>query len=258
VCAVSYLNTAPLVWGALCGPQSDALDLTFATPAECADRVAAGRVQVGILPVVEIARHGFACFQGTGIAGRGAVRTILLITRKPFSRVETLATDTGSRTSVQLARIILAERYGAAPRLLPMHPDLDAMLEAADAALIIGDAALALDPATLPYPCLDLGEEWEALTGLPMVFALWAGRPEFMTPGLERVLEDSCHYGLAHLDEVIAGESRRRGFRQPLVRDYLTRNLVFLLGAREHAGMQAYLKLAAELEPAPALEASSR
>src|SRR5207248_359598 len=104
-------------------------------------------------------------------ACRGPVRSILLIAKCPAPEIRTLAADTSSRTSVELARVILSRRYGAMPVRIPHAPDLPAMLRAADAALIIGDPALALDPAHLPYRVYDLGAEWVEMTGLPMVFA---------------------------------------------------------------------------------------
>ena len=256
VCVVSYLNTAPLVWGALHGPQSGLLDLSFAVPSICADRVIEGDADIGIIPLIEMDRHGLDWVSGIGIACRGPVRTILLVSRVPFAEIRTLATDSGSRTSVQLARIILAKKYDAFPTLISMDPDLVRMLETADAALIIGDAALALDPTEIEYPCLDLGEEWVNLTGLPMVFAVWSGRHGQITPDLAKAMRGSCHYGLGQLDAIIKEEAERRGFPEYVVHQYLTRNISFLLGEEEEAGIRLYLKFARELDnaaPGPAL-----
>lgn len=250
VCAVSYLNTAPLVWGALHGPQSGLLDLSFAVPSICADRVIEGDADIGIIPVIEMDRFGLDWVSGIGIACRGPVRTILLIARVPFGQIRTLAVDSGSRTSVQLARIILAKKYGALPNVISMEPDLVRMLASADAALIIGDAALALDPTEMEYPCLDLGEEWVNLTGLPMVFAVWSARPGQITPELAEAMRGSCHYGLGQLDAIIKEEAERRGFPEYLVHQYLTRHVSYLLGEEEEAGIRLYLRYARELNTA--------
>lgn len=235
------------------GQEKSLVDLSFAVPSTCADRVVGGQADLGIIPVIETDRHGLDWVPGTGIACRGAVRSIFLISKRPFGEIRTLATDTGSRTSVELARIILTHRYGSDPLLLPMAPDLNRMLDAADAALLIGDAALALDPADLDYPCLDLGDEWAQLTGLPMVFAVWSGRRDVVARGYERLFESSCHFGLANLDRIIEEEAERRGFPEHVVHQYLTRHLVLLLGDLEYQGMQAYLKYAKTLE-APVYE----
>src|SRR5580704_17893479 len=132
VCAVSYLNTVPLVWGMLHSPDPDdgrdVFDLRFALPSECADQLASGEADIGIVPVIEMARQGLDYFPGTGIACRGPVRSILLVSTVPCKEIRTLATDAGSRTSVVLARIILAEKYGAEPRLISRPADLAAML----------------------------------------------------------------------------------------------------------------------------------
>jgi len=159
VCAVSYLNTSPLVWGMLHGDQRGAFDLTFRVPSECASAVASGEADIGIIPAIELNRHDYGRIRGLGIASRGPVRSILLVSSKPFGEIETLAGDTSSRTSVALARVILARRYGAQPRLIARPPDLVRMLEDADAGLIIGDPALHLDPAALGDYVLDLGAE---------------------------------------------------------------------------------------------------
>jgi len=258
VCAVSYLNTIPLVWGMLHGSAADGrdvFDLSFALPSECADRLASGEADIGIVPVIEMARQKLDYFQGTGIASRGPVRSILLVSKVPFREIRTLATDSGSRTSVMLARVILAENYGVEPRTFSRHADLAPMLGEADAALLIGDAALRVDPATLPFETLDLGEAWTRTTGLPMVFAVWAGAKGLVAGENHQRYSDafsaSCRYGLARMEEIVARESATRAFPEELVRRYLTRHIVFELGPRDYKGMELYLKHAGALDRRP-------
>ncbi|HSW48922.1 MAG TPA: MqnA/MqnD/SBP family protein, partial [Bryobacteraceae bacterium] len=162
--------------------------------------------------------------------------------------IRVLAADASSRTSVQLARILLARRYNTRPQLVPFRPDLGAMLEAADAALIIGDPALrvALDPS--PYQILDLGSEWTADTGLPMVFAVWGARKECFTPDLARPFLESCRYGLARMDDIVREESRSRDLPEQSVREYFARNVVLELGEEEYQGLHLFLRLAGEME----------
>jgi chorismate dehydratase len=252
VCAVSYLNTVPLVWGMLhgAGPSdgSGVFDLRFALPSECADQIASGEADIGIVPVIEMARQKLDYFPGTGIACHGPVRSILLVSKVPFREIRTLATDAGSRTSVQLARVILAEKFGATPRLISRRADLATMLGEADAALVIGDPALRLDPATLPFETLDLGGEWVAMTGLPMVFAVWAGRKEIVQERYARAFAGSCRYGLARIDEIVDSESAARGFAEALVRKYLTEHIMFELAERDYAGLKLFLEHAMRLE----------
>jgi chorismate dehydratase len=257
VCAVSYLNTAPLVWGFVDGPQKGKVDLTFAVPSICAERVAAGVADIGLNPVIEVERNGFDWLPGVGIACRGPVRSILLVTRRPFDEIKTLATDTGSRTSIELARIILARKYGVEPALLPMAPDLKRMLEAADAALLIGDAALMVEPTDLNHACLDLGDEWGEMTGLPMVFALWSGLPGGCRQELAPLFVESARYGLAHLESIVEHEADLRGFTKPLVRQYFAKNVHLLLDDTDYEGMRLYLRYAAELQPAALVESEA-
>lgn len=251
ICAVSYLNTAPLVWGLLYGPQRGAADISFAVPSECARRVVEGEADLGIVPVVEMDRHGLEPVSELCIASRGEVRSILLFARRPWQEVETLAADTGSRTSVELARIVLQERFGVRPRVSAMPPGLVPMLKEADAALLIGDAALAVDPQASGLPWLDLGAEWLRLTGLPMVFAVWAGRQRPGLNGLAAILEGSFSYGEANLDAIIESEARSRGFSAGLVARYFERNVTFRLGAQERAGLETFIAATRALDGAP-------
>jgi chorismate dehydratase len=241
VCAVSFLNTSPLVWGMLHGPQRGLFELEFRVPSECADALASGAADIGIVPSFELTRQPLDILPGAGIACHGPVRSILLVASRPLSEVRTLAADSSSRTSVELARLILERKYGARPKLLPHAPDLDAMLAAADAALIIGDPALRIDPARLPYQVRDLGADWVEMTGYPMVFAVWAARQGVASDSVAKAFRDSCRFGLEHIEEIVAAEAPRRGFAPELAREYLTRHIVHELGPRDYQGMRLFL-----------------
>jgi len=256
VCAVSYLNTVPLVWGIQHGPQAERFDLSFALPSECARQLASGETDIGIVPVAALLDGDYEVFRGTGIACHGAVRTILLISKVPFREIRSIAMDASSRSSVMLARIILQQRYGAEPEWCSQPPDMIAMLANSDACLIIGDPALRLEPEALRtqgFEVADLGEEWLQLTGLPMVFAVWAGRKGTLTPERERAFVESYRFGRQHIDEIVESEYAARGVSRELVREYLTRYIVFELGDREYQGMEAYLANVKRLLKEPAL-----
>lgn len=247
VCAVSFLNTVPLVWGMLHGEQQGLFELEFCLPAECADRLAAGEADVGIVPSIELDRLNLDFLPGAGIACRGAIRSILLISKVAPEAIRTLAADSSSRTSVELARVLLSERYGARPHVWNRPPDLGSMLETADAALIIGDPALRLDPGALPYLVLDLGAEWHALTGLPMVFAVWAGPRERLRPGLAEALLESCRFGRRHLEDIVHREAPLRGIPEALAREYLRRHVVNEFTEQEYRALHAFLERARRL-----------
>ena len=147
-----------------------------------------------------------------------------------------------------LARIIVGEKFGATPRLISLPPELATMLGTADSALLIGDAALYVDPATLPFETLDLGAEWTSLTGLPMVFAVWAGRKEVVREPYGKALADSCRYGLEHLEEIVPREAASRKLAEPLVHRYLTEHIIFEFGRKHAEGLAEYLKRATALD----------
>ena len=249
MCAVSFLNTVPLVWGMLHGPQRDHVNLEFRLPSACAARMSAGEADVGLVPSIEAARQGLEIIPGCGIACRGAVRSILLVTRVAPERIRTLASDTSSRSSAMLARIILAKRYGAEPTVVEMAPQLPLMLAAADAALLIGDPALRLRPEHLPAMTLDLGAEWWEMTGLPMVFAVWASRKDnARLPGLAEILAGSSRYGLERVEEIVKREAGPRNVPEALAREYLKERIVLDLGDCEYEGMRLFLQYASEFD----------
>jgi len=229
------------------GPQQGMFDLEFRIPAVCADRLASGAADIGIVPSFELTRQNLEIIRGAGIACHGAVRSIQMISKCPAAQIRSLAADSSSRTSVQLARVILEQKYGAIVTITPHAPELDSMLAIADAALVIGDPALRIDVERLPYHSYDLGAEWAAMTGLPMVFAVWAGRPGLASPAIEEAFRESWHFGRDHMDEIVAAESAGRGFAPELVRGYLTRHIVHELGPREYQGMELFLECARAL-----------
>lgn len=250
VSAVSYLNTWPLVWGFLHGPQRGLFDFRFDLPADCASAVGEGAADVGLVPCAELDRLGLDFLPDLGIACEGPVRSILLVSRRPFREIRTLAADSSSRSSVSLARILLAERYGSTPAIMPHAPVLDSMLTACDAAVIIGDPALHLDASALPYDTLDLGSEWVDWTGLPMVFAVWAGHRKFLTKEVASAFRASWEWGRTRTEEMIQQASRERGFREDVARDYLTRRIVYELSAKHLEGLAMFRSLNRALEPA--------
>lgn len=241
---VSYLNTVPLVWGMLHGPQREQVALSFSIPSVCAEEIERGRIEIGLAPVAEIARQGLESIPGLGISCFGPVRSILLFSRVPWRDVRTLAADASSRTSVQLARVILRERYGTEPRITGQQPNLQAMLSTADAALIIGDPALRVDPDQLSFYWLDLGAEWLALTGLPMVFAAWAGKAGSCLKAAFDITQGSYEFGKARLGEIVEQEYGKRQIKKELADRYLRENIRFEIGPKEEQGLRAFLELA--------------
>jgi chorismate dehydratase len=248
ISAVSYLNTWPLVWGFLHGPQKGLYDFRFDLPAQCADAVDAGAAEIGLVPAAELDRLELDFLPELGIACEGPVRSILLISRKPFAQIKTLAVDASSRTSVALARILLAERFGCTPRLTARKPVLHDMLAECDAALIIGDPALRIDPTSLPYAFMDLGAEWVDWTELPMVFAVWAGKSRFLTADLAAAMRGSYEWGCAHMAEMCEAAKTERGFRTALAHEYFTRHIAYELSPRHLEGLTRFRAFVRDLD----------
>ncbi len=224
--------------------------MSFSIPSECARDVENGSEQVGLVPVAEIARQGLEIVPGVGIACSGAVRSILLFSKVPWKQVRHLAADLSSRTSVQLARVILRERFGVEPQITQAPPVLQNMLGHSDAALIIGDPALHLDPSGEGFACLDLGDEWFQLTRLPFVFAAWAGKPGIPIEHLGYIFRDSYEFGKAHLSEIIEQQFVVRSISRELAAHYLTHHIRFEIGREEERGLQAFYELANLNRPA--------
>jgi len=244
--AVSYLNTRPLVWGLMSGPQSGQHQLDFDLPSVCAQRLAAKEVNAGLVPVIEAARQHLTPIGSLGIACRGPVRSILLLSKVPIADIRTLSLDSSSRSSVMLARIILQQGYKVQPETTVMAPDIRAMLGKSDAALIIGDPALRLDPDSTGLYTLDLGEEWFHLTSLPMVFAIWAGHQQ--EPDLAKTLQASYEYGRLHLADIVMAECQERNIWPGLAYEYLNSIIQYELTDEFKKGMKLYIEEAIKME----------
>jgi chorismate dehydratase len=217
---------------------------SYHPPAEVARRLASGRLDAGLIPSIEVPRiGGLEVVPGLCVAATHEVRSVLLVARRPLAAVRRIALDANSRTSAALTRILAAERWGIDPDYVEARPDVEAMLAGADAALLIGDPALQVDRER--WMVVDLAAEWQALTGLPFVFAVWATRPEAAAvPGLGAVFADSLRFGLDHLDDIVAQAAAELSLPADLVRAYLTENLGYLLGEPERAGLDEFWRLA--------------
>lgn len=252
--AVSYLNTKPLIFG-LSKHLPDS-ELILDLPSRLADRLAAGELDVALIPSVEFLRGDrLKIVSDACIACHGQVRSVRVLFRKPPREVETLALDEGSRTSAALAQVLLAEQFGVRPQRLQL--DIDAAIEecSADAILVIGDRAMSLD-LTAFCESWDLGEKWLRETGLPFVFAMWVAR-ENTSPEISLALEQARDSGLANLDEIVSKEAAKYGLTDASCYEYFRRHLHFYLGERERAGLQLFSKHASSIGLIPATHSHS-
>lgn len=247
---VQYLNTVPLIWGMLHGEQRGKFDLQLTVPSGCADAIAQRQADVGIVPSIEYQRlEGVEILPGMSIASKREVKSVLLLSKMPLAKVQTVALDESSRTSAALVRILMRKFYARRVTFSPAAPEPGAMLRQADAALLIGDPALAYNG---PAQVHDLAQEWRKFTGLPFVFAVWMGHSSM---NLSRRLADfaaSLDFGLAHMDDIAAEYAPKLGMTPSAVKVYLTRNIDYSLDEENQQGLRLFYKLAHELDLIPA------
>jgi chorismate dehydratase len=252
--AVGYLNARPLVFGL---EHADAFTLRFDVPSRCATLLHAGDIDLGLIPSIEYVRgpsfDAYRIVPGLAIASRGAVASVALYTTRPLSDVRAIALDTSSRTSVALVRVLCARAFHISPDLRPHQPDLTAMLATADAALVIGDNALfansgevEVNGRAMHVEKLDLGSVWADTTGLPFVYAFWAGRPGIVEPHHVAALQGAKREGLAHVSEIAASYFAGSAERQAIGAGYLRDNIRYELGDDERGGLERFYAYAAE------------
>ena len=232
-------------------------DISYTLPSACAQALAAGTADIGIIPAAAYAQiPALQVLPGVAIASRRPVRSILLVSKVPVEKIRTIALDTSSMTSVALTKILFEKWLGGGRTFAPMAPDIDRMLADHDAALLIGDPALQVDRSR--YLTLDLAEEWIRYTGKPFVFAFWAVRGEALreavpSPDLAAVFQNSRDHGLepANLQQIAHEWAPRIGLRESEVRDYLTENIHYELDPGCLEGLQLFYRYAAEIGALP-------
>jgi chorismate dehydratase len=246
VSVVQYLNTVPLIWGMLKGEQKGKYELEFTTPAVCADAVRRREVDIGIIPSIEYQRiDRLQILPGLSIASKGEVKSVLLFSKAPIKEIQTIAVDNSSRTSVALLTILMRKFYSRPVDFMPSAPKPEDMLNSADAALVIGDPALVYD-GRIPE-VYDLAAEWKKFTGLPFVFAVWAGREDVYIGRFRKDFEASRDYGLRHVAEIAREYAPKLNMQPEEVKVYLTENIDYSLDEDNRQGLRLFYRLAAEL-----------
>jgi len=241
--AVAYLNARPLVYGLDAHPE---FSLRFDVPSRCAALLHEGAIDVGLIPSIEYLRGArMRIVPDLAIASRGLVASVAIFTKKSIRDVRSIALDTSSRTSVALVSVLCARAFNITPAFIAEPPDVGAMLARADAALVIGDIALFQQP--MPgVEKIDLGAEWFALTGLPFVYAFWAGRPGALQQQHVRALQDARDKGAARPDEIAAACYPEASSQRTVAAAYLRDNIKYSLGEDERAGLELFYRYAAE------------
>ncbi len=258
ISAISYLNTAPLMWDFEHGEAGGRFEISYTLPSSCARALAEGAADIGIIPAAAYVQiPGLQILPDVAIASRRAVRSILLVSQIPVELVRTVALDTSSMTSVALTKILLEKWLGGGRTFTPMEPDIEKMLEECDAGLVIGDPALQVDRKK--YHTLDLAEEWIRYTGKPFVFAFWAVRGEALReadPALDlaAVFRASRDHGLEpeSLNQIEREWAPRVSLAPADIHRYLTENIHYQLDTGCLEGLKLFYRYAAEIEALPA------
>ncbi len=269
---VQYLNTAPLVWGFTNGPLRGKYDLSFTVPSQCAEQLRTGKVDIAIIPAIEYQRiDDLVILPDMAIASKKQVRSLLIIAKKPIEQVKTFALDASSRSTQTLTRILCAEKWKIAPEFAEASPDLGAMLQQTDAALLIGDPALRIAVGIEKESCpgsegqticqattlgiagsellyvYDVVGEWRSLTGLPAVLAVWAARRDVATPEVAADFLASRDFGLSRIPEICFDPARELELPQRTLESYLRSNIDFSLDAENRRGLELFFAYAANL-----------
>lgn len=261
---VKYLNAVPLAWGILEGEQKESFDPVLSTPAECAEQLAKGSVDIGLIPSIEFQRiKGSRIVPGPAVASLYQVRSVILVSVVPLWKVKTVACDSGSRTSVALTKIIFDEFYHIRPDFTPAEPNITSMLAHNDAALLIGDNALKFMEesdrfniesqkamvrlGSEPLEVFDLAERWRFLTGLPFVFAFWAVREGFQDSGLVDRLKASRDFGVANIPAIAEKYSESLQLKKESIQAYLEKNVHYYMDQTCLEALQLFYEKAARV-----------
>ena len=236
--AVNYLNTKPLIRGLQeLAPHAD---LRMDLPSRLADTLAARRVDVALIPVVELLdRSDYRMVSDACIGCQGPVLSVKLFSRTPIQQIRSLALDDGSRTSVALVQILLAEQFGIRPSLETLPIGASISDTQTDAVLLIGDRAIH-SPAGKFCDVWDLGDRWVRWTGLPFVFAVWAAHQNTSLGEIGTALSEARDQGLTEISTIAEEEAATHGLTQPQCLDYLSKNLNFMLGPKEQQGIALF------------------
>jgi chorismate dehydratase len=263
ISAISYLNTAPLMWDFEHGKHVPEFEISYTIPSLCAEALRTGDADIGIIPAAAYTTiPDLYILPDVAIAAKREVRSILLVSKVPLQKIESVALDTSSMTSVALLKVLLSMLSKRECAFESMAPHLEPMLRANDAALLIGDPALRVERSG--YFTYDLAEEWIRITGQPFVFAFWAIRKAALRnwsseSDLAHIFQQSRDHGLekSSLDQLQREWSAKLGMAEEQVRRYLTENIYYYFDHPCMDGLTLFYEKAADLNvlpPAPALD----
>jgi chorismate dehydratase len=233
--AVSYLNTKPLLYGIERAPVRKDIELIIDYPASIAAMLLRNEIDMGLVPVAIIPQMKEYHINGDFCIGAdGDVASVCLFSETPIDKIEKVLLDYQSRTSVQLARVLLKEYWEISPELVDAGKDFRDHIKGTTAGVVIGDRALEQRQIS-PY-VYDLGGAWKAFTGLPFVFAAWISNKP-IDPGFIAAFDEANRQGVAQIDAVVA-ENPYPIFS---LHDYFTKHLNYDLDQPKRKGLERFL-----------------
>ena len=240
--AVSFLNTRPLVDGLDSEP---GVSLHFAVPSALAGMLDAGQVDASLIPVIDVARSGgrWRRVSNSCIASAGPNMTVRVFSRVPPERMSVLHVDGDSHTSVALATLIWSRWFKRRLRIVPLASTAEA--QDCESVLLIGDKVVTA-PVQGHDHQVDLGEAWKKWTGLPFVFAIWAGPAGIAHERLAPLLNAARDRGVARAAEIAREAGPAHGWPVDVAHVYLIERLMFKVTPQAQEGMELFWKLAAE------------
>jgi chorismate dehydratase len=229
--SVPYLNAVPLTRGL-----EDEIKLY--PPAKLAEMLRRDELDAALVSVTEVLFNDrYDVLDGVSIASLGEVKSVFVAHRYPIAEVREIFYDTASLTSVNLLKVLLAER-GSNAELIPL-PEYE-IAPSCDAVLLIGDAAIDFARADHDHQIWDLGAAWFELTKLPFVYAVWALRRGIENKALRRHLREAKELGLDTLDHIIR---TRTEYDLDFRKDYLGWHIHYHLGMDEKCGLARFAEL---------------
>ena len=237
--AVSYLNTRPLLLGIEQKSFKDKIDLIKSYPAQIAQDLLDDTIDIGLVPVAIMPLLSNPQIVSKYVIGsEGAVASVALFSQVPMEQIERVYLDYQSRTSVQLAKVLLSQFWNKEVAFLTATEGYINEISGTTAGIIIGDRALAsLNCFEHIY---DLGLAWKQHTGLPFVFAAWVANKPIPSSFME-AFDAANEYGLTHLDEVIALIPASEQVYD--LHKYYTQNISYTLTEEKKKGLESFLKL---------------
>ncbi|HQD89647.1 MAG TPA: menaquinone biosynthesis protein [Syntrophomonadaceae bacterium] len=251
---IQFINCFPLFYGLIEKKFLLDIDLIKGTPKDLTAMLEANLLDMAAIPSIKYAKnfHDYVIMPDISISCDGEVKSIYLFSKIPIQDLhhKKIALTNTSATSQALLRIIMARKYEAVPEYFDSIPELRAMLMEADAALLIGDDALRAKYKTSDSLYVyDLGQEWKDMTGLPMVFSVWAIRREFAENHLDQVkliydaFCDSMAYSLENIEDVARKASQWEDFPPEYLVEYF-RTLRFDFDVSKQEGLLEYYRQA--------------